>query len=67
MELETNRFPKTEIFPRLSRLVHFLFDHIRSEGLSDHANPGGPALDRELCDKAERLQLDFEAQSYRGF
>lgn len=67
MEKDKNPFPKIELFPRLSRLTHFLFDHLQSEGLSDHNSGGGPMLDRELYDNPDQLQLDFESQSDKGW
>lgn len=48
MEFDKNPFPKIDLFPRLTRVVHFLFDHLQSEGLSNHG--GGPALDKALYD-----------------
>lgn len=66
MEKDPSIMPKIDLFPRVTRVVHFLFDHLHSEGLSDHANRGGaPALDRALYD--EQAQIDFEAQSDKGW
>ena len=68
MELDKNPFPQLDLFPRVTRVVHFIFDHIQAPGLSDHANRGGaPMLDRELYDNPDQLQIDFEAQSDKGF
>lgn len=57
MEADKNPFPNLELFSpmaKLRRLAHFLFDHIQSEGLSDHANRGGGlALDKALYDQPE--------------
>lgn len=65
MEVDKNPFPKIDLFPRLTKIAHFLLDHIQGPGLSDHANRGGgPALDRELYDQP---QLDFEAQADKGW
>lgn len=63
MEKDPNPFPRLELFSpvaKLRRLAHFLFDHIQSPGLSDHANHGGgPMLDRELYDQPH---LDYGTQ-----
>lgn len=59
MEADKNPFPKFDLFPRITRVVHFLFDHIQAEGLSDHNRGGGPMLDRELYDQPEQLELDY--------
>lgn len=67
MEQDKNPFPKIDLFPRLTRVVHFLFDHLQSEGLSSHNSGGGPMLDRELYDDPNQLQLDFEAQADKGW
>lgn len=53
MEADPNPMPRFDLFPRLTRLAHFLLDHIQSPGLSDHARGGGPALDSELYDQLE--------------
>lgn len=54
MEADKNPMPRFDLFPRITRVVHFLFDHLQSEGLSDHANRGGgPALDRALYDDVQ--------------
>lgn len=54
MEKDPNPMPHIDLFPRLGKLAHFLFDHITSPGLSDHANRGGgPALDRALFDDVQ--------------
>lgn len=38
-----------DLFPRITKVVHFIFDHIQSPGISDHANKGGgPMLDEML-------------------
>lgn len=57
MEADKNPMPEFKLFKpvdKLRRMAHFLFDHIQSEGLSDHANRGGgPALDRALYDQVQ--------------
>lgn len=57
METDPNPMPEFKLFKsvdKLCRLGHFLFDHIQSPGMSDHANRGGgPALDRALYDQPE--------------
>lgn len=63
MEQEPNPFPRMELFPRINKLVHFLFDHFQQERLGDHNRSGDPAS----YDNAERIQLDFEAQAYTGW
>ena len=55
---DPNPFPKIELFPemgyRVRQLVHFLFDHLQHEGISEHKNRGGgPALDRALFDQPQ--------------
>lgn len=69
MEFDKNPFPQLDLFPRLTRLTHFIFDHLQSQGLSDHANRGGgPLLDAELYDRnPDQLQVDFEAQETVGW
>lgn len=66
METDQNPFPKIELFSpvaKLRRMAHFLFDHIQSEGLSDHFNRGGsPMLDRELYDNPDQLAVDGGTQ-----
>lgn len=60
MEADKNPFPKIELFEpmaKLRRLAHFLFDHLQSEGLSDHNRGGGPALDAALYDNPDQLRL----------
>lgn len=40
---------------RLTKCLHFLFDHLQVPGLSDHANRGGgPALDAALYDDPQQ-------------
>lgn len=51
MEYDKNPMPQIDLFPRVTRLCHFIFDHLRSEGLSDHNSGGGPALDSALYDQ----------------
>lgn len=53
MESDKNPFPKFEIIsmPRLCRLAHFIFDQLRSEGLSSHNRGAGPMLDEALYDQ----------------
>lgn len=54
MESDPNPFPKIDLFPRLTKLAHFLFDQLQNEGISDHQNRGGgPALDRALYDEPQ--------------
>lgn len=65
--MKSDPFPRMEFFPRVCRVAHFLLDHIRSEGLSDHNSGGGPMLDRKLYDRPEQMQIDFEYQSNNGW
>lgn len=64
MESDRNPLPEIDLFPRISRVVHFLFDHITSEGLSDHATGASEMLDRELYDQPEIPGGDWD--SLRG-
>lgn len=53
MEKDPNPLPHFKIIdPRelLCGAAHFLFDHLRHNGLSEHNRGGGPALDRALYD-----------------
>lgn len=59
MESDPNPFPKIDLFPRITKVVHFLFHQMQNTGLSDHNRGGGPALDRTLYDTPEQLELDF--------
>lgn len=59
MEYDKNPFPKIDLFPRLSRLCHFIFDHLQDAGLSDHNTGGGPALDRALNDDPNQMEFDY--------
>lgn len=70
MESDKNPFPKFELqlLPRTCRVFHFIFDHLQSEGLSEHNRGAAPALDAALYDTGhEQLQIDFEAQSDVGW
>lgn len=58
MEQDKNQFPKIDLFPRVTKVVHFLFHQMQNTGLSDHNRGGGPALDRALYGE-EQLELDF--------
>lgn len=51
MDKDKNPMPEFHLFPRATRLAHFLLDHLRDPGLSDHNTGSGPALDRALYDK----------------
>ncbi len=54
MESDKNPMPELDLFPNLTRVcrvAHFIFDHLRSPGLSDHNRGGGPALDSALYDQ----------------
>lgn len=62
MESAPNPFPKIELFPRVRRLVHFLFDHIQDPGLSDHAH----RVVEDPYDPAQ-MQLGFEEQASKGW
>ncbi len=53
MEKDKNPMPHIDLFPRLTRLAHFIFSHLQHEGLSDHARGGGPMLDRVLYEQQE--------------
>ena len=60
MEADPNPFPQLDLFPRVTKVVHFLFDHLQHPGISDHANRGGaPMLDRELYDDPNQLEFDY--------
>ncbi len=60
MEADKNPLPKFDLFPRAMRVVHFLFDQLHSEGLSDHANHGGgPALDEALYEQPEQMIISY--------
>jgi hypothetical protein len=61
MEKDKNPIPKIDLFPRISRVFHFMFDHIQCEGLSSHINKGGAAM------LDEQLQIDFEEQGNVGW
>lgn len=64
MEADKNPFPKIDLFPRLTKLAHFLFDHLQNEGISDHANRGAaPMLDRELYDNPDQLRFDYGTET----
>lgn len=67
MEADKNPFPQLDLFPRITRVCHFIFDHLQSEGLSDHNRGAAPMLDRELYDNPDQLQIDFEDQSQVGW
>lgn len=56
MESDKNPMPRLDLFPRITRVCHFIFDHLQSPGLSDHNTGGGPMLDRELY---EQQELDY--------
>lgn len=53
MEADRNPLPRIDLFPRVTRLAHFLLDHITSEGMSDHNTGAGPMLDRVLYDEVQ--------------
>lgn len=56
MEQNKNIFPEFHLFPRVERVVHFMFDHIRHEGISSHRNTGAaPLLDSHM----DNEQLQF--------
>jgi hypothetical protein len=59
METDKNPFPKLDLFPRCTRVFHFIFDHLQGSGLSEHNSGGGPALDKALYDGSEQLELDY--------
>lgn len=62
MEYDKNPFPKIDLFPSLTKLAklgHFLCDHIRHAGLSDHNTGGGPALDAALYDQPAQLEFQY--------
>lgn len=43
---------------RLTKVLHFIFDQIHCQGLSDHANHGGgPALDKALYEEPAQGRL----------
>lgn len=69
MESDPNPFPKIDLIPmgyRVRQLVHFLFDHLQHEGISDHANRGGgAALDRQLYDQPE-LPMHYSDVTHTG-
>lgn len=73
MEADPNPMPRFELFPVLDRLgscalrlFSFLPAHA-PDFMSDHYRGGAAMLDRELYDNPDQLQLDFEAQSDKGF
>lgn len=52
--------PKFDLFPRLTKLAHFLLDHITDPGLSDHANRGASdELDSALYDQPEQMIISY--------
>lgn len=53
MEKDKNPLPQIDLFPRVTRVVRLLFNHLQHEGLSDHARGGGPMLDRVLYEQQE--------------
>lgn len=53
MEADQNPLPRIDLFPRVTRLAHFIFDHITSEGLSDHNTGAAPMLDSYLYDQVQ--------------
>ena len=71
MEADPNPMPEFRLLnpvATIKKIAHFLFDHIHTEGLSDHFpnRGGGPMLDRKLLDQEQR-QIDFEDQSNVGW
>lgn len=66
MEADPNPFPELKLFefPRVRRAVHFLFDHIHSEGLSDHARHEETPRDIGQLALFD-LQADVDKQLYR--
>lgn len=64
MESDKNIMPKIDFFPRISRVVHFLFDHLHSEGQSSHNKGGGPMLDEmELPDDVIDLRAEIPEET----
>lgn len=57
MNYDKNPLPQFDLFPRLMRLTHFIFDQLHDPGLSDHARGAGPALDAALYDGSEQLSF----------
>lgn len=62
MEADKNPMPKFEIFPKIRKLAHFIFDHLQAPGLSEHSRVEAPEVEAY-----EQPQLDFEAQADKGF
>lgn len=60
MEQDKNPFPKIDLFPRLTKVVHFLFDQLQNTGLSDHNRGGGPALDRALYEAPNKNPMKIK-------
>ncbi len=65
MEYDKNLMPPMDLFPRIMGVVHFVFDHLRDPGLSDHARGASPALDAALYDLPEttrmaQIELNFD-------
>lgn len=56
METDKNVMPRFDLFPRTMRVVHFVFDQLRSEGLSDHNSGGGPALDKAMYEQPDLFE-----------
>lgn len=62
MESNKNPLPKIDLFPRCTRVFHFIFDHLQDAGLSDHNTGGGPALDRMLYDQVQVHGFLYEGE-----
>lgn len=50
MEADKNPFPKIDLFPRVTKVVSFIFRRLEAE---TENTGGGPMLDRELYDQLE--------------
>lgn len=64
MDKETNIFPKIDLFPRITKLVHFLFDHHQTNTgaavMLDNMLDEPQVIDlREVVPEETQLMLDY--------